>query len=265
VVNDKMTINVMMAGLPGKVSTIIARRIDQTEDMQLLLYALAGGTHDEYTKINDRVIKLIKSEKHTEFLSDYLINKPFIIVDFTQPDAVNRNAELYCTLGIPFVMGTTGGDRSKLEETVKNSFIPAVIAPNMNPALVVVQAMLTYAAETFPGALEGFLGKVSESHQKAKKDRSGTGVAWQGLLEKLGVNFPLIMESIRDREDAHGYHFIHLTRGGVSIDLTTKVEGRVGYDDGTLMAIRYLDNKIKERRRNAQGQVYTMIDVLKGA
>ncbi|KAJ9554874.1 hypothetical protein OSB04_009488 [Centaurea solstitialis] len=34
-----------------------------------------------------------------------------IIVDFTVPNTGNDNAELYCKTGVPFVMGTTGGDR----------------------------------------------------------------------------------------------------------------------------------------------------------
>jgi len=42
---------------------------------------------------------------------------PDIVVDFTQPDAVNRNAQLYCRCETPFVMGTTGGDREVLIKT----------------------------------------------------------------------------------------------------------------------------------------------------
>ena len=34
-----------------------------------------------------------------------------VVVDYTQPDAVNANAEFYAKQGLNFVMGTTGGDR----------------------------------------------------------------------------------------------------------------------------------------------------------
>lgn len=34
-----------------------------------------------------------------------------VVVDYTQPTAVNRNAEFYAKHGLDFVMGTTGGDR----------------------------------------------------------------------------------------------------------------------------------------------------------
>jgi len=41
------------------------------------------------------------------------------------------NAELYCKVGVPFVMGTTGGDRDLLHKTVEDSKNYAVISPQM--------------------------------------------------------------------------------------------------------------------------------------
>jgi 4-hydroxy-tetrahydrodipicolinate reductase len=41
------------------------------------------------------------------------------------------NAELYCKLGLPFVMGTTGGDRQLLNKTVQDANVYAVISPQM--------------------------------------------------------------------------------------------------------------------------------------
>ena len=37
-----------------------------------------------------------------------------VIIDYTLPSAVQDNARFYCEHGVPFVMGTTGGDREKL-------------------------------------------------------------------------------------------------------------------------------------------------------
>ncbi|MBW1822577.1 MAG: dihydrodipicolinate reductase, partial [Deltaproteobacteria bacterium] len=69
-------------------------------------------------------------EKHASFIS----------IDYTHPTAVNSNAEFYCKNILPFVMGTTGGDRKFLEETVNSSSIAAVIAPNMAKQIVGFQA-----------------------------------------------------------------------------------------------------------------------------
>ena len=41
------------------------------------------------------------------------------------------NARFYCHNGVPFVMGTTGGDREQLLADTQASGTYAVIAPNM--------------------------------------------------------------------------------------------------------------------------------------
>jgi hypothetical protein len=41
------------------------------------------------------------------------------------------NGELYSKVGVPFVMGTTGGDRDLLYKTVQDSKNYAVISPQM--------------------------------------------------------------------------------------------------------------------------------------
>ena len=42
-----------------------------------------------------------------------------------------ENAAFYLELGIPFVMGTTGGDREKLKADVLKAGVYAVVAPQM--------------------------------------------------------------------------------------------------------------------------------------
>lgn len=42
-----------------------------------------------------------------------------------------ENAKLYSKLGVPFVMGTTGGDRQLLHKTVYDANVYAVISPQM--------------------------------------------------------------------------------------------------------------------------------------
>lgn len=65
------------------------------------------------------------------------------------------NAEIYCKLGVPFVMGTTGGDRAMLYETVKNSDVYAVISPQMgkqvhNKNLDLFSSIKNYGQESKP-------------------------------------------------------------------------------------------------------------------
>ncbi|KAF3670119.1 4-hydroxy-tetrahydrodipicolinate reductase 1, chloroplastic [Capsicum annuum] len=112
-----------------------------------------------------------------------------IVVDYTVPAAVNGNAELYSKVGVPFVMGTTGGDREKLYKTVADSKVYAVISPQMGKQVVAFLAAMEIMAEQFPGAFSGYSLQVMESHQASKLDTSGTAKAVISCFEKLGVSF----------------------------------------------------------------------------
>jgi 4-hydroxy-tetrahydrodipicolinate reductase len=174
-------------------------------------------------------------------------------------------------------MGTTGGDRQLLVETVKESQTAAVIAPNMAKQIVAFQAMMEYAAQTFPGVFNGYRLEIKESHQKGKADTSGTAKAMIGYFNDLGAPFEkdqIIMERNPDVQrtewgipedylSGHGWHTYSLRSqdGTVFFQFTHNVNGRDIYAGGTLDAIHYLFNKVNE---NAKGQVFTMIDVLRG-
>ncbi len=159
-----------------------------------------------------------------------------IIIDFTLPDAVNDNADFYVSQGIPFVMGTTGGDRERLLKTVDDAGessrgdgetdapttlalgplhadarralapgLPAVIAANMGKQIVALQAMLKFAAEEFPGAFSGYSLKVVESHQSTKVDTSGTAKDIVASFGTLGT--PITedeIEKVRTRDEQIG-------------------------------------------------------------
>ena len=76
-----------------------------------------------------------------------------VCIDFTLPRAVNPNSEWYAKHGLPFVMGTTGGDREALMATVEKANTYCVIAPNMAKQIVALQVRLTLtlAPSTSPG------------------------------------------------------------------------------------------------------------------
>ncbi|XP_057824368.2 probable 4-hydroxy-tetrahydrodipicolinate reductase 2, chloroplastic [Cryptomeria japonica] len=59
-------------------------------------------------------------------------------------------------MGVPFVMGTTGGDREKLLDVVRKANNYAVIAPQMGKQVVAFQAAMEIMAEHFPEAFSGY-------------------------------------------------------------------------------------------------------------
>ena len=101
-----------------------------------------------------------EEELKASFESAKASGKIVIAIDFTHPTAVNRNAELYCKLGIPFVMGTTGGDRDALNKVVKETGLYALIAPNMCKQIVALQATLKTMSETYPGEFGSYVLSV---------------------------------------------------------------------------------------------------------
>ncbi|XP_024970553.1 4-hydroxy-tetrahydrodipicolinate reductase 2, chloroplastic-like isoform X2 [Cynara cardunculus var. scolymus] len=199
-----------------------------------------------------------------------------IIVDFTVPNAVNDNAELYCKTGVPFVMGTTGGDRDLLYKTVEDSKVYAVISPQMGKQVVAFLAAMEIMAKQFPGAFSGYTLEVLESHQSTKLDTSGTAKAVISCFQKLGVSFDLDeVQLIRDPKqqiemvgvpeehlNGHAFHMYHLTSpdGTVSFEFQHNVCGRSIYAEGAIDAALFLAKKIQSK---ADKKIYDMIDVLR--
>jgi 4-hydroxy-tetrahydrodipicolinate reductase len=200
-----------------------------------------------------------------------------IIVDYTLPTAVNDNAQFYCAHRVPFVMGTTGGDRQALIQGTKDAGIFAVIAPQMGKQVVAFQAMMEHMATEFPGAFANYTLEVIESHQRAKADTSGTAKAVVESLRCLGINdFSVDMiQKVRDPalqidkmhvpEEHLGGHAFHTYRlkspdGSVGFEFQHNVCGRTIYADGTVDAAKFLHEKVQA---GGEPQVFNMIDVLR--
>jgi len=133
-------------------------------------------------------VELIGPERRAAAMAGVLAQFPgLVVVDYTLPSAVNDNARFYIASGVPFVMGTTGGDREALAADVRASGAWAVVAPQMGKQVVAFQATLETMASRFPGAFGGYALSVTESHQRSKVDTSGTAKAVVESFRRLGV------------------------------------------------------------------------------
>jgi 4-hydroxy-tetrahydrodipicolinate reductase len=272
---DRITI--MINGLPGNVAKVIARHALADTRVTVLPYSLTGPEIDApAVRIGDTDIELIHPRERDSKIGGLIERQgAFISVDFTHPTAVNANAEFYVRHNLPFVMGTTGGDREQLAAQVRSSSVSAVIAPNMAKQIVGFQAMMNYAAEHFPNLFKGYHLTIRESHQAGKADTSGTAKAMVHYFNKMGLPFsPDQIEKERDPErqrnmwgvppeflGGHGWHTYTL----ISADQTVKFEmihninGREIYGEGTLDAVIFLSGKVTS---GSTGEVFSMIDVL---
>jgi 4-hydroxy-tetrahydrodipicolinate reductase len=268
----------MLNGLPGHVATVIARHFIADRRFEVLPYALTGPDIDATEVVVDTLaIELIRPDAQEARMAAILAAKgPFISVDFTHPTAVNANAEFYCRHRLPFVMGTTGGDRERLSATVVQSGNVAVIAPNMAKQIVGFQAMMAYAAENFPNLFKGFHLTIRESHQSGKADTSGTAKAMVAYFNRMGI--PFTEEQIEKERDperqlnlwgippahlaGHAWHTYALVSpdGTARFEFTHNVNGREIYGDGTKDAVRFLADKVAQ---GVRGRTFSMIDVLK--
>jgi 4-hydroxy-tetrahydrodipicolinate reductase len=270
--------NVMVNGIPGNMAANVARHILADDRFALVPFSLTGPEiRVAEHKVETLAVRLLKPEEREAVIEDLKQKQgPFLSVDFTHPAAVNANAEFYCKYQLPFVMGTTGGDRPRLEASVRASSITAVIAPNMAKQIVAFQAMMEYAAQAFPDLFKSYMLKIKESHQKGKADTSGTAKAMVRYFNQMGLDFSEddIMKE-RDPEiqatrwgipqkylAGHGWHTYTLTSDDktVRFEFIHNVNGRDIYARGTLDAVLFLEARVSE---GARGNVYTMIDVLK--
>lgn len=272
-------IKVMVNGLPGNVSQIVAAQILKDERFELIPYSLTGPEIQESVySLESVTIKLIQPDERKAGIEEVIkSHEGFLSVDYTHPSAVNSNAGFYCDCGLPFVMGTTGGDRKLLAETVLSSPIAAVIAPNMAKQIVGFQAMMAYAADTFPDLFKGYSLEIRESHQKEKADTSGTAKAMVGYYNGLGIPFSEDkIIKVRDPEvqktqwgipeehlAGHGWHTYTLVSEDQTVlfEFTHNVNGRMVYTRGTLDALLFLSAKVNA---GVKGKMFNMIDVLKG-
>lgn len=280
-------IPILVAGLPGKMATMVVQRLAQDPRYEIVPCSFTGPeVRDNDVEValeNARGIEkmrlqLIMPFERKDHIPVILHDWPdVIVVDYTQPDATQQNCDDYCTYGMPFVMGTTGGDRNMLALAVEKSKISAVIAPNMSVPIVALMAMIENGAADFPDALKDFELLITESHQSPKKDRSGTGKAIGEKLKVLGANYDGEEDimAIRDPKQqrfmgipeealgGHGWHSYALMSPDRSVMLRIEhnINGRQTYVEGTLKAIDFLAQKMRD---GSSGKCFSMIDVMKG-
>lgn len=271
-------INIMVNGMPGNMAVNVATHAFNDHRFNLVPASFTGPeiTATEHM-LPKMILRLIPPDQADsaiiEISRDY---GPLIVIDYTHPSAVNANADLYCRHNLPFVMGTTGGDRDHLAQTVEQSDICAVIAPNMAKQIVGFQAMVAHAAETFPGLFNGYTLEIKESHQNGKADTSGTAKMMVTYFNALGLPYT-VDEIVKEREPqvqkkawgipdeyltGHGWHTYSLTSADETVRFRFEhnINGRDVYIGGTLDAVVYLQKQVEKK---AKGTVFNMIDVLK--
>ena len=303
---------VLIAGIPGAMGIAVAESC-LARGVRLAPFALAGPTRSGTVDIaggaaaGGATVQLLpahgeEAAKSIEALQlECAAAQPrrvLIAVDYSHPSAVNANGELFARLSIPFVMGTTGGDRDALTEVAirageasvgqagdSGGVFKAVIAANMCKQIVALQATMQHMATHFPGAFGGYTLSITESHQSTKADTSGTAkdmIRHFNALVGDASSPAFAVEDVKKLRDAeqqrafgvpeaalkgHAYHTYALKSadGSVGFEFQHNVQGRRTYADGTVDAVVFLAARCTEAAgAGAEVQhVYDMIDVLR--
>ncbi|XP_054784107.1 4-hydroxy-tetrahydrodipicolinate reductase 1, chloroplastic-like [Prosopis cineraria] len=270
-------IPIMVNACTGKMGKAI---IEEAESSGLFVVPVSFCSERKSGKIHKvRGQKFfVQGPANRERFLQYLLSvyPDLIVVDFTVSSAVNANAELYCKHGVPFVMGTTGGDRNLLANTIQDSQVYALVSPQMAKQAVAFIGILDIMADRFPMLFSGYSLKAVESLDQSRAEISETAKTAISFFNKLGVPFNIAqIESIRDptrqpemviigqdHVDCHELHAYNLASPGETarFEFRICIRGRSIYVDGTVEAVFFLARKVGGRDDK---RVYDMHDVLK--
>jgi 4-hydroxy-tetrahydrodipicolinate reductase len=274
---------VIISGLPGTVSTQIAKAIIASEDFQLVCGISGQATKCE---ISGKEIELHNYAGRR--LNLFQKNSPEIhdcfVVDFSFSGAIIRNAELYCEYGLPFIIGTTTTEMNRLEisNMVSKSKISAVVIPDLFQENV--KAMIENIAKGEYKYDDVFFLKLIETYRRSGRGYSakvetevGASVSVFYVNDIVNSTLDLCLErelkSIRrDRQKAiddipseyliGGFEsLLSVSRRGYSTVMTTKnlFSAKRTVVTDTLLALNFLHQKMK---KGETGKLFTISEVI---
>jgi 4-hydroxy-tetrahydrodipicolinate reductase len=104
-------------------------------------------------------------------------------VDFTRPEAVEKNVRTCLEHGVPIVVGTTGFDQERVDALAREHGLPVFYAPNFALGAVLMMRFAEEAGKVLPNA------EIVELHSETKLDApSGTAKA---TAERLPGETPI--------------------------------------------------------------------------
>lgn len=263
-------IKLLILGPTGTTSTIISKLA--LMDQEIDVVAACDITHiDEdfgfIIGVNDpNNIKINNVNNLQDVINE---TRPDVVVDFTVPQATEKNCLICAENGIRCVIGTTALSNefiTKFEELVKKHNAPAVISPNMATGINVLFKM----ASLLTDYLSDWDIEVIEAHHHRKIDApSGTALKiGQIICNTLGSNFEDISKFGRGKGpnkrsvgakneigihsiragDIVGDHTILYGGPGERIELKHQAHSRECFANGAIGAIKFIstakENKI---------------------
>ncbi len=264
-------INVIIAGITGRMGRNIAEMVEQHPRLQLAAaFEAAGSTYTG--RDAGEVLFGVKNGIIIADTLDAVIDRGDVIIDFTFHTATVQFARIAAQYGTAMVIGTTGlstADESELRQLAEQKF-PCVYAPNMS---VCVNVLFQLVRKTAAVLGEDFDIEIVEAHHNRKKDApSGTALKLAEMAATgVGSAFPetvvcerngvigerckgeIGIQSIR-AADIVGEHTVYFAGSGERIELSHRAHSREHFARGATRAAAWIVGR--------ENGLYTMVDVL---
>lgn len=197
-------IKILMSGCNGKMGQVISRLAEKTEDMKIS----AGYDLNDFIKNPYPVFTDIKN-------CDENID---VIIDFSNPEALDTLLQYAMSRRIPLVMATTGLSKSHLKSLESASrHIPVFFSANMSLGVNLLIDLVKKAAKVLES---GFDIEIIEKHHNQKIDApSGTALA---IADAINSVMEQEKEYVYDRHSRRKKRNdkeigIHAVRGGTIV------------------------------------------------
>ena len=233
-------IKVAVCGALGRMGQEVVKAVSAADDMEVVAKIDING--GDYSSIE---------------AAKQAVNMD-VLVDFTQPSTIFKNAKYCLSNSIGIVIGTTGLSDSQIQELEhlsKQNDTACLIAPNFSTGAVLMMMFAKMASKYFDNA------EIIELHHNQKKDApSGTSIKTAALMSEEKQSFTknncAESETIKGARGGNAYNDIHIHSvrmpgymasqevilGSLGQVLTIRHDSfnRECYMPGVLMAVRYI-------------------------
>lgn len=242
-------IKVMVTGACGKMGREVVKAVTAAEGLRLVAAVDRSNAGEDIGKLCGLGENGVKVSPTVD--DAYAEAKPDVMVDFTVADAAEANIRRAITLGVRWVVGTTGMPASTISGLMELSTkekVAGVLAPNFAVGAVLMMHMSRIAARYMPDC------EIIELHHDKKLDApSGTAKTTAGLVAREGAKS---RAHVGEEPQARGGEFdgirIHSVRlqglvahqevifGGTGQVLTIRHDslGRESFMPGVVLAVR---------------------------
>ncbi|MCX5780916.1 MAG: 4-hydroxy-tetrahydrodipicolinate reductase [Firmicutes bacterium] len=261
-------IKVVVCGALGKMGLETVRAVQNDEDLELVgLMDLRGGSGDLALEIGLGIALPLDIDLEIMLTTA----RPQVMIDFTNPQSVYRNALTALSLGINCVVGTTGlseTELKQLDDLARQKGVGVAVIPNFAIGAVLMMKMAAEVARYLPDV------EIIEMHHDQKIDApSGTAIKTAEMIAAARSQVPVKkIQEIEKIPGARGGDLkgikIHSVRlpgfiahqevifGGVGQSLKIRHDSfdRVGFMPGVVMTVK----KVTE----TQGLIYGLENLL---